>query len=367
MRPVSDTLLFAAASDVSTLIPPTGPFTGDVLITNATNSPYLRVFRYTTAAGWGTQYSAPASPPTVSVDSAVFAADGSAIFVGQRATPFISAYAWTSGTGFGTKYSDPATVMPGTSTPDMVSGPNSSVIFAISGNSPFINAYPWSSATGFGAKYANPSVLPQSSLNSIACSPTGNAVSMTRSNSTAPFQVQTYAFNAATGFGAAYSNPSVTGASYGVKWNYTGDVVFAATSGGAYLYAWPWSDATGFGAAYSAPTVNPTFTPDAKTLAVAPDSSTVLIGKSGTPQFRVWAFNKVTGWGAELSSITSGASGGSASNIAVTGDVAFFNFSATSHVLKAYNWSSSGVGTDRGNNIFGGFTATKIDSFHNGT
>ena len=365
MRPVSDTLLFAAASDVSTLIPPTGPFTGDVLVTNASASPYIRVYPYTDAAGWGTLYSAPASPPIVAVDSAVFAADGSAIFVGQRTTPFISAYAWTSGTGFGTKYSDPATVMPGTSTPDMVSAPNSSVIFAISTSSPFLNAYSWSSATGFGAKYANPSVLPQSNLNSIACSPTGNAVSMTRSSSAAPFQVQTYAFNAATGFGAAYSNPSVTGAGYGVKWNYTGDVIFAATGAGSYLYAWPWSDATGFGAAYSAPTVSPTFTARAKTLAVAPDSSTVLIGKSSAPQFRVWAFDIVTGWGAELSSITIGGNG-SASNIAVTGDVAFVGCSSTA-ALKAYDWSSSGVGTDRGSIAGGAFTPTKIDSFHNGT
>jgi hypothetical protein len=345
---------------------PTGPFTGDVLISTVA-SPYIRVYPYTTAAGWGTLYSAPASPPTVAVDSAVFAADGSAIFVGQRATPFISAYAWTSGTGFGTKYSDPATVMPGTTTPDMVSAPNSSVIFAISSSSPFVNAYPWSSATGFGAKYANPSVLPTSPLTSIACSPTGNAVSMTRNNSTAPFQVQTYAFNAATGFGAAYSNPSVTGAGSGVKWNYTGDVIFAATSGGAYLYAWPWSDATGFGAAYSAPTVSPTFTPRDKTLAIAPDSSTVLIGKSSAPQFRVWAFDKVTGWGAELSSITMGTSNGLGSNIAVTGDAVFLNANSTGFGLTAYDWSSSGVGTSRGTILGGGVSGTKIDSFHNGT
>ena len=361
MRPVSDTLLFAAASDVSTLIPPTGPFTGDVLFSN-TASPYIRVYRYTTAAGWGAQYSAPASPPTTSVDSACFAANGSAIFVGQRATPFISAYAWTSGTGFGAKYSDPATVMPGTFTSDMVSTPNSSVIFAISEDSPFLHAYPWNSSTGFGAKYANPSVLPAYGGRDIACSPTGNAVSMAGGS-----QVETYAFNAATGFGAKYSNPSIAGTSYGVKWNYTGDVIFAATGGGAYLYAWPWSDATGFGTVYSAPTVSPTLTPTRKTLAVAPDSSTVLVGKSSAPQFRVWAFNKVTGWGSELSSITMGTSNGPGSNIAVTGDAVFLNANSTAFGLTAYNWSSSGVGTSRGTILGGGITATKIDSFHNGT
>jgi hypothetical protein len=364
MTDVSRGLLFSSSSIQSSgPTPPVGPFVGDVLVSSA-SSPYLRVYPFTAASGWGAAYSAPASPPAVAVDSSTFVPDGSAVIVGQRSTPYISAYAWTSGSGFGAKYSDPATALPGTSTAAVTA--STSVIFATSGNTPFINAYPWDASTGFGVKYSNPATLPQASLSDISVSPTSTAVCVTRANSTAPHQFQAYAFDVSTGFGALYSQPSVTGASYAVKWNFEGDIVFGFTSGGSYLYAWPWSDSTGFGTAYSAPTVSPTLVGRDECLDVGSDSTTVVVGKSSAPQFRVWAFDKVSGWGAELSSITIGGNA-AALNIALTNDVAFFGCSSTSS-LRAFDWSSSGVGSSRGDAGFSSAALpTNITSYHSGS
>lgn len=355
-------LLGAAGAGGGGPTPPVGPFTGDVLFSSA-SSPYLKVLPFSADTGWSAAYSNPASPPAVAVDSSTFVPDGSAVIVGQRSTPFISAYAWTPGVGFGAKYSDPATALPGTSTAAVTA--STSAIFAVSSSSPYIHAYPWDSSTGFGVKYSNPATLPQSSLNDISVSPTFTAVCVTRSNSTSPHQFQAYAFDASTGFGALYSQPSVAGSSSGVKWNFEGDIIFGATSGGSYLYAWPWSDSTGFGTAYSAPTVSPTFSPRDECLAVGPDSKTVVVGKTSSPQFRVWAFDKVSGWGSELSSITL-AGNGSALDIALTNDVAFFGCSST-YRLRAYNWSSSGVGSSRGDAPGISVTPSNITSYHYGS
>lgn len=343
---------------------PVGPFTGDVMSVAAL-SPYIRAYKYTYASGWGTQYSNPASPPAVAVDSTAFAPNGTAVFMGIRTSPFISAYAWTPNTGFGAKYSDPATAMTGASTPSIAVARDSSTVFAVNTLSPYISAYSWSSSTGFGAKFSNPSPIPQASITEISCSPTGGAISTARTNSIGS-QIQTYAFNSSTGFGAAYSNPSVAGAAYSIKWNYQGDTVFATTSGGAYLYAWPWSDATGFGAAYSAPTVSPALSPRDRTLAIAPNTATVLVGKASAPQCRVWTFSKTTGWGAELSSISAGTGNASSTNIAVTGDTLFIGLGAT-YYLVAYNWSSAGVGTFRSAVGTTSITPVGLDSLHTGT
>jgi hypothetical protein len=92
----------------------------------------------------------------------------------------------------------------------------------------------------------------------------------------------------------------------------------------------------------------------------------VVVGKSSAPQFRVWAFDKVSGWGAELSSITIGGNA-AALNIALTNDVAFFGCSSTSS-LRAFDWSSSGVGSSRGDAGFSSAALpTNITSYHSGS
>jgi hypothetical protein len=73
------------------------------------NSPW--VYAYPWSSGFGTKYTAPATPPTGNGQGVTFDVLGANIAVAHTTTPFISAYPWSS--GFGTKYADPSTLPTG--------------------------------------------------------------------------------------------------------------------------------------------------------------------------------------------------------------------------------------------------------------
>jgi hypothetical protein len=110
-----------------------------------------------TSAGFGTVYSSPSTPITTRTNSLLFSPNGAVIGMVNDGFPSINAYQW--GAGFGTKYANSENLtfllqqsMDWSSTTNAIAGTSSST-------SPFVNIYDWSSA-GFGNKYTIPTGIP---------------------------------------------------------------------------------------------------------------------------------------------------------------------------------------------------------------
>jgi hypothetical protein len=87
------------------------------------------------------------------------------IAVGSTNTPFVTAYPW-SGSGFGTKFTNPATLPTGNCN-TVAFSPSGNAIAVAHDISPFVTAYAWS-GSGFGTKFANPATLPAGLGNGVA-------------------------------------------------------------------------------------------------------------------------------------------------------------------------------------------------------
>ena len=81
------------------------------------------------------------------------------IAVSSHSSPYVLVYPWTNATGFGTKYADPATLPTGQGNRVTVNTAKNAI--AVTHNvSPRISVYPWNNSTGFGTKFTNPGTVP---------------------------------------------------------------------------------------------------------------------------------------------------------------------------------------------------------------
>ena len=82
---------------------------------NATYN-YIRVWKWNNSTkSFGTEYSAPASIPAGIGYGVQFSPTDDYIAVSHASPPYIAMYPWNSATGFGTKISNPSTTPTGTS------------------------------------------------------------------------------------------------------------------------------------------------------------------------------------------------------------------------------------------------------------
>lgn len=94
---------------------------GDAVVVAATTtSPFVAAYQWS-SSGFGTKYGDPGtaiggSPAAGTGNKVAFAADDSAVAIGHATSPYISVYPWTYASGFGTKYSDPGTTAAGSAT-----------------------------------------------------------------------------------------------------------------------------------------------------------------------------------------------------------------------------------------------------------
>ena len=119
----------------------------------------IDVRAFSSAAGFGTKYANPATPPQSSSGytfGVVFNPAGNSIAVSTELSPFVYGYPWSNATGFGTKYANPASLTAGTFSGGGVAFSSTGNDIALAQyNSPYVSAYPWS-ASGFGTKYTAP-------------------------------------------------------------------------------------------------------------------------------------------------------------------------------------------------------------------
>ena len=111
------------------------------------------------SAGFGTQYSSPATPLASGTNGLLFSPDGASIGMVNSGIPSLNAYAW--GSGFGTKYSNPVSLtFSSQQSMDWASTTNA-IVGTSNSTAPYANIYGWSSA-GFGSKYTVPTGVPPS-------------------------------------------------------------------------------------------------------------------------------------------------------------------------------------------------------------
>ncbi len=106
------------------------------------------------SSGFGTKYAAP-----VGIGDGYgveFNKKGDLLLIADGNSPYIKVFPWSS--GFGTKYSDPATIPPAAAAFDNSGAitKRGDAVAIINSTSPYIHGYPFNKTTGFGTKYANP-------------------------------------------------------------------------------------------------------------------------------------------------------------------------------------------------------------------
>jgi hypothetical protein len=81
---------------------------GDAIAVQHSNSPFVTAYPWS-SSGFGTKYADPATS-IGATNGVAFSPGGNSIGMALNATPFIAAYSWTSASGFGTRFSNPASL-----------------------------------------------------------------------------------------------------------------------------------------------------------------------------------------------------------------------------------------------------------------
>lgn len=302
---------------------------------NARTSPYIRVYPWTSASGFGTVY---ASPSTLPADGTAccFSPSGDVIYIGAT----VDAYQW-SDAGFGTKYAatSVAVILGQTTTS------TGTQVVACASNSN-IRRWPWSSATGFGTMQTV-NISPSNVGNEIAISPADDAVAV--AGQISPY-VHAFAFSA-SGYGSKFSNPGTLpgGNCYGVHFHPAGDAVAFASTTTPFVIVYPWS-AAGFGTKFADPAVVPTSSTE-NSVQFSPSGNVLLCsGSSTSPRIHAYAWS-VSGFGTKYANPSTALPSGQTNCVTFSSDgTAVFITASTSPFVHAYAWSdASGFGAKYSN------------------
>lgn len=171
--------------------------TGDAVAMPIGGSPW--VFVYPISGGVvGTRFTNPGTITAYTAGSC-FSPDGTEIFVTSNVSPYVRAFAWNSATGFGTEFSAPTTLPTAATQTVRFSNSGKTVVLSATNQ---MNAYPWSSS-GFGTKWSAPSTaFSTGPITAAAFTADDSSVAFPTS-----YNVQTYRWNDATGFGTRYTDP----------------------------------------------------------------------------------------------------------------------------------------------------------------
>ena len=303
-------------------------------------SPYIHIYPWSSATGFGTKISDPSTLPTGSGSKVAFTKNGNAVAIAHTDSPYVTAYPF-SATGFGTKYANPSTLPPQRGY-DVAFSPNQNYIAVAHQNSPYVTAYPWSTS-GFGTKYANPSELPTVICEGVAFNAQNNVLAVT-TPSAEPYVIA-YEFSS-SGFGSKYADPDpavVFGSIGNVRFSPSGNAIaFGAAFGPIYAYAW----SSGFGTKYDSPSGSFSF---GYSIAFSPSGQYVASTSTTTPYVNVWPWSDSTGFGSVYSNPATLPTGAGWLTAFSPNNDAIAIVHNNSPYITAYPWSGSGFGTKYSN------------------
>jgi hypothetical protein len=228
--------------------------------------------------------------------------------------------------------------------------PSTYVAFGGATTGKLITVYNWNSSSGFGSAFTTPSISAQ--IHQVSFVPDNSIFS-------ASFWVAPYFYVwqwSTLGFGTRYANPSsVLNPSNAGPTNYSWTKNLDALISGnnnapSYPQAWRWSNATGFGSKYAnGPALNSTGTANA--MALNSDSTQVAFTHTQSPGVSLFPWSSSTGFGSKYANPATIPVGRSAEGCttfnAVTNDLAIgLN---TSPFVAAYAVTSAGFGSKYAN------------------
>lgn len=296
-------------------------------------SPFVKVYPWSSATGWGVAYSDPSTLPGTG-NLAGFSPSGDVVFCGNGP----DAYRW-SAAGFGTKYTNPG-VSSGTA---FSAAPNGTqVVYGNSFAGGYI-AWPWSYATGYGTKYSDPSPATTSATNGICFSPSSNAIAIATQGS--PY-IYVYAFSG-SGWGSKFADPATlpTGVGRRVAFNPSETAIAIAHDTTPYITAYPWSG-SGFGTKYADPAVLPAGAGSAgRGVAFSPSGNAIAVTTLNTPRLSAYAWSG-SGFGTKYANPATLPNDQARNTVFASDNTAIFTTQAFSPWIFAHAWSdASGFGT----------------------
>jgi hypothetical protein len=128
----------------------------EAIVLGANTTPFIHAYAWT-GSGFGTKYSNPASLPGGATYEVRFSPRGN--FLGATfftGTPYIRVWPWSSATGFGVAVADPAAGLSTNARGLDWAGDQSAIFAGDNSTGVGIKAWPWSDTGGFGAAFSNP-------------------------------------------------------------------------------------------------------------------------------------------------------------------------------------------------------------------
>jgi hypothetical protein len=219
--------------------------TSNLIAFSGSTSPYISVYPFTYASGFGTRYANPSSAITSFTAGCGLSANGNELVVATDDPPYVYAYQLSAG-AVGTKYANPATASTGSSRSFRF---NSNKTVLVLGLINTVAAYNWTTGVGFGTKYTAPGTITVGQVLSSTFNSSNNVLFLGGNTPGA----QAYAWS--SGFGSKYTDPSITYAGFvsSLSINPTENSIYIANNTSVGNSAYGWSNSTGFGTKYVAP------------------------------------------------------------------------------------------------------------------
>lgn len=153
-------------------------------------SPYIAIYAYTAAAGFGAKSTDPSSLPAGVAGTGhcvAFHPSGNFVAIATQTNPYVQVWPVSSAGVFGTIVPDPATPPAGAGN-GLAWTPDGDFLVVAHGTSPFNSWYPFNTAAGgsFGTRLTDSATLPPAAANDVAIAPNGGAVIF--GSGTTPFQ-----------------------------------------------------------------------------------------------------------------------------------------------------------------------------------
>ena len=272
---------------------------GKYICAGNSTSPYQVVYPISDGGvnlKWGEKNIATPVTAAAACVGVVYSPDNDTIYTVGGTTPYVQGYYLDRGTSQ-TVLANPG-ALPAGAGQCIAIHPSGTALVVGNTTTPFMKGWPLT-AGAFGTTYNNPGSLAAAQVNAVCFSPTGDFLAV--SSGTTPF-IQVWPFDAITGYGTIWANPSslphggaTAAVGKGIAWRPQGDYIAMCSTSATdtYLYVVNVSRAGGtFGSVVS--TASSGLTASTNCVAWTPDGQYLLVGTSTTPYLFIYDFSAQT-------------------------------------------------------------------------
>ncbi len=212
-----------------------------LVMANEAGANRVNVVPFDKSTGFGTVI-IPSPAITTSVQGVIWDPDGDAIIYTDTTSPFMHAIAWT-GTAFGTAYTNPTDVgiSGGSNGAIMISGDGTFVGMGGSGTTR-VRVWNWDSASGFGAAFTDPSTSVSPTCFKIEYNSATNHMAIAADSA-----IYVYPFSSASGWGASRVTAVTTAIGPTIRscgWDGTGGFLSGSGASTPFNIVWSWDGST---------------------------------------------------------------------------------------------------------------------------